>query len=323
MPELAMGKSGPTRNPFDLARTPGGSSSGSGACVGAGMVPVAIGNQTGGSLIRPSSYNGIYGFKPTHGALNVGGVFPIASSQDHIGPMAATLADAWLTAQQIAERAGGTAGHPGLGGAPELPAAVKPPRLVHLRTLGWRELDGASVQAFEMLVDRLRAAGVEVASEADSAGIAALERLLEEASAISNDIIMYEARWPSLADLEARPGSIGDRVMQRLVRGIEMTPLDYRSALERRDRIRRQVAEVASDASCFITLASSGPAPLGHADTGSRAFLSPWSMVGGPSFSLPLLSVDQMPLGVQLMGVPDTDEYLTGIAHWICRLLQV
>ena len=112
-------------------------------------------------------------------------------------------------------------------------------------------------------------------------------------------------------------------VLERLARGIEMTPADYLAALERRDRIRRKVAEVVSDATCFITLASSGPAPLGHADTGSRAFLSPWSMVGGPSFSLPLLSVDHMPLGVQLMGLPDTDENLTGIAHWICRFLQV
>lgn len=323
MPELAMGKSGPTRNPFDLARTPGGSSSGSGACVGAGMVPVAIGNQTGGSLIRPSSYNGIYGFKPTHGALNVGGVFPIAPSQDHIGPMAATLADAWLTAQQISERAGGSSGHPGLTGTAELPAPIKPQRLVHLRTLGWRELDAGSLQAFEMFLSRLRAAGVEVASESDSADIAALERLLEDASAISNDIIMYEARWPLLADLDARPGSIGDRVMERLARGIEMAPADYRAALQRRDRIRHKVAEVASGASCFVTLASSGPAPTGHGDTGSRAFLSPWSMVGGPSFSLPLLSVDQMPLGIQLMAIPDCDERLTGIAHWICRLLQV
>ena len=322
MPELAMGKSGPTRNPFDLARTPGGSSSGSGACVGAGMVPVAIGNQTGGSLIRPSSYNGIYGFKPTYGALNNGGVFAIAPSQDHIGPMAATLADAWLTAQQISEHAGGNGGHPGLTGSPELPAPVKPRRIVHLRTLGWRELDAASNEAFEVFLSRLHAAGLEVASEMDNAEIAALERMLEDASVISNDIIMYEARWPLLADLEARPGSIGDRVMQRLARGIEMSPADYRTALQRRDRIRRKVAEIASDASCFITLASSGPAPIGHGDTGSRSFLSPWSMVGGPSYSLPLLSVDCMPLGVQLMGIPDTDERLTGIARWMDRLLE-
>jgi Asp-tRNA(Asn)/Glu-tRNA(Gln) amidotransferase A subunit family amidase len=285
------------------------------------MLPAAIGNQTGGSLIRPCSYNGIYGFKPTHGALNIGGMHPIAPSQDHLGLMAATLADVWLVAQQIAARAGGSGGHPGIRGDPDLPASVPPRRLVHLRTLGWRELDKASVRAFEALAERLRCAGARVESDVDSPQVAALETLLEDASTIANDIIMYEARWPLLAYLDAKPNCLGARVMERLARGIEMTPDDYRTALANRDRIRRKVAEVARDDAAFLTLSSSGPAPFGHADTGSRAFLSPWSMIGGPSLSLPLLSVDRMPLGVQLMGLPDTDAHLTGIANWIDNLI--
>ena len=102
VPEYAMGKSPPTRNPFDTARTAGGSSSGSGASVGARMVPCAIGNQTMASLIRPSSFNAVYGYKPSWGALNIGGMHPLAPSQDHIGPMAATLANDMLLDNVVA-----------------------------------------------------------------------------------------------------------------------------------------------------------------------------------------------------------------------------
>jgi Asp-tRNA(Asn)/Glu-tRNA(Gln) amidotransferase A subunit family amidase len=322
LPEFCMGHSGPTRNPFDLERTPGGSSSGSGAAVGAGMVPSAIGNQTGGSLIRPASFNGVYGFKPSHGALNVGGMHPIAPSQDHIGTMSATLADAWLTAQQIAARAGGSGGQRAMAGSPQLGAAVKPQRLVHLKTLGWPELDGASMEAFDRLRSLLCEQGVQLVDASADRDIAQLETLLEEASRIGNDIIMYEAKWPLLAYLEARPGSLGARTMERLSRGVEMSEADYHAALDARDVIRRQVVRVAADGSCFLTLASSGPAPRGHADTGSRSFLSPWSMIGGPSLSLPLFSVDAMPLGAQLMGMPGSDVRTVGVARYLDELVR-
>jgi len=322
LPEFCMGHSGPTRNPHDPERTPGGSSSGSGAAVGSGMVPTAIGNQTGGSLIRPSSFNGIYGFKPSHGSLNVGGMHPIAPSQDHIGTMSATLADAWLTAQQIAARGGGTGGQRALQGTPELGSALKPQRLVQLKTLGWPELDDASAKAFENLRAMLEDAGVRIVDMSQDPNVARLEKLLERASAIANDIIMYEAKWPLLAYLDASPGCLGARTLERLSRGIEMSEADYGAALDARDEIRMQVATVANSADGFLTLASSGPAPYGHADTGSRSFLSPWSMIGGPSLSLPLFNVDQMPLGAQLMGLPGSDVRTVGIARFIDELVR-
>ncbi len=317
-PELVLGTPPPTRNPFDLTRTPGGSSSGSAAAIGAGMVPVAIGNQTGASLIRPSSYCANYGFKPTHGALNIGGMHPIAPSQDHIGPMASTLADAWLTAYQISHVAGGTGGHPGLTGGPALPHPVVPKRLVRLKTSGWKELDEGTIVAFEEFVAGLIEAGVSVIDERSQSSILKLEGLLEDANDIAYDIIMYEARWPTLAYAEGRPREIlSERLRERLDRGVKMTPADYRRALDRRSVIRQQIAQVAAEADAFITLASSGPAPVGLHETGSRHFISPWSMVGGPSVSLPLLAVDGLPVGVQLMGMSDDDERVIAIAHWI------
>ena len=345
VPELALGQPPPTRNPFDTRRTAGGSSSGSGASVGAGMVPVAIGNQTMGSLIRPASFNANYGFKPSWGALNIGGMHPLAPSLDHIGPMAATLADMWLVAQRISFVAGGHNGHPGLIGGPSLPPPVKPKRLVHLKTLGWSQTDDTTRAAFEGVKQQLLDAGVAIVDASTNHALAELERMLLPCDDIATAICMYELRWPVAAYAQARgAGMLGDAVRARLEIGLRMTPDDYRKALQQRDAIRRQVLEAAGDADGFITLASSGPAPLlesgnaaapahgedssdggqeppggggaAHLATGSRSFLSPWSMVGGPSLSLPWMAVDGLPLGLQLMGKTDSDFDLVGIARW-------
>jgi len=331
VPELALGLPPPTRNPHDPRRTAGASSSGCGAAVGAGMVPVAIGNQTGGSLIRPSSFNGIYGFKPTHGALNIGGMHPIAASQDHIGPMTASLDDAWRTAWEISDRAGGHGGHPGLTGTAEPPRSLRPARLCWLRTLGWAQLDEASRTVFGQLLAALEAAGVGIVEAGNDGAVAELETLLLEADRLSNDIVMYEARWPMAAYVEGRhAGKISETGLARLRRGLAMTAHDYRAALAGRDAIRRAVRAIAARVDGFITFASSGPAPIdglldgsqedradAHLRTGSRSFLSPWSMVGGPSFSLPLFAVDGMPLGLQLLGAPDSDYRLCAVARWL------
>ena len=331
VPELAFGSLPPTRNPFDLRRTAGGSSSGCGASVGAGMVPVAIGNQTGGSLIRPSSFSANYGFKPSYGALNVGGMHPIAPSQDHIGPMAASLEDAWTTAWEISTRAGGHNGHPGLSGSGALPRANRPLRLAHLQTEGWSQLDDASRRAFERLAAQFAAAGVSIIDRDCDGDIARLEDLLAEGDRISNDIIMYEVRWPLVSYLDTHGSqALSETAKARLDHGLAMSPADYRRALAERDRIRALVMALGARADAFITMASSGPAPIdqkpadGHVDkpsahkiTGSRSFLSPWSMVGGPSFSLPLMAIDGMPQGLQLMGLPDADFRLTSFARWM------
>ena len=309
------------------------------------MVPVAIGNQTMGSLIRPASFNANYGFKPSWGALNIGGMHPLAPSLDHIGPMAASLADMWLVAQRISFVAGGHNGHPGLVGGPSLPPTAKPKRLVHLRTLGWSQTDDTSQAAFEGVKQQLLDAGVAVVDASTSRAVAELERMLLPADDIATAICMYELRWPVAAYAQVHgAGILGDAVRARLEIGLRMTPDDYRKALLQRDAIRRRVQAAAVDADGFITLASSGPAPLlepdeapaeaqcgdsgdggpelpdsgarAHLATGSRSFLSPWSMVGGPSLSLPLMAVDGLPLGLQLMGEPDADFRLVGIARW-------
>ena len=333
VPELALGNPPPTRNPFQVLRTAGGSSSGSGAAVGAGMVPVAIGNQTMGSLIRPASFNANFGFKPTWGALNIGGMQPLAPSLDHIGPMAATLADMWLVAQQIAAVAGGHNGHPGLHGEPGLPRPRKPRRLILLKTLGWTQIDDTTRECFMAFVSQLARCGIELIDASTSAQVAALEERLTASDSIATDICMYELRWPMAAYLQAG-GHVGEAAQARLRHGLAMSAEDYRAASAKRDEMRAHVDAVAGDVDGFITLASSGPAPIvadgadgsadaagAHLATGSRSFLSPWSMVGGPSLALPWLAIDGMPLGVQLMGARDRDAELVAAAHWIQQQL--
>ena len=156
--EFAAGRSGPTVHPLDATRTPGGSSSGSAAAVSAGMAPVAFGTQAGGSTIRPASYCGLVGLKPTIGTFSMAGIHTIGPTIDHLGILASNLPDLWSIARQVSDlaRTPGVRGLPGSGHA--LPTAKAPSQLVHLHTAGWAELDAESIAAFEALVARLRAA---------------------------------------------------------------------------------------------------------------------------------------------------------------------
>ncbi len=150
-----------TRNPHDLRRTPGGSSSGSAAAVASGMLSTALGTQVIGSTIRPASYCGCIGFKGSVGALNRGGSYD-GLSQSSTGVLAATLEDAWQVAYEIAMRAGGDPGYPGLFGPASAPAPVKPRRVAFLETAGWADASPDAKQAMADALARLKAAGIDV-----------------------------------------------------------------------------------------------------------------------------------------------------------------
>ena len=184
-----------TRNPHDLERTPGGSSSGSAAAVGAGMLPLALGTQVIGSILRPSSFCGCVGFKPTMGAINRGGSHDGLSQSAH-GVLAASIEDAWISLREIADRVGGDPGCAGLFGPAEVPLAALPTRLIVLDTPGWRVATEQAKAQREGAVARLARAGVAMRSRQNDPVIEALEVALERANPVSRAINGWESVWP-------------------------------------------------------------------------------------------------------------------------------
>src|SRR5262245_51945818 len=184
-----------TRNPWDVERTPGGSSSGSAAAVATGMVSAALGTQVIGSTIRPASYCGCVGFKPTVGALNRGGSHD-NMSQSCTGVLAANLEDAWQVAYEIAVRAGGDPGYPGLIGPDRAPAASKPRRLAFLEAAAGNDAEAGAKQHMEDAVARLVDAGIAIITRHNAPKVAAVEAAITEAGSVSLSINDWEGRWP-------------------------------------------------------------------------------------------------------------------------------
>jgi Asp-tRNA(Asn)/Glu-tRNA(Gln) amidotransferase A subunit family amidase len=321
---FACGGPTATTNPYDARRTPGGSSSGSAAAVGAGMLPAALGTQTQGSTLRPASYCGAVGFKPTHGALSMQGVHPISATHDHLGVIAATLEDAWRIASHIA-LAQGSPGYASLAGASaELPPAVAPRRLIRLYTEGWMtETSPQTRDAFTKLIMHLCESGVGVAGRDDDPGAAAIEAVLDAGFAErSLEITAYEMLWPYEQYVERHGALMEQRVHDRMRQARGITPARYESLLAEKQAVVARVRDLAADADAFVMLAASGPAPVGLQHTGSRAFLTHATFLGFPAFSLPLMTVDGMPLGLQVIGFPGRDRELCGLARWLMHALE-
>ena len=309
-----------TRNPWDPRRTPGGSSSGSAAAVGCGMLPAALGTQVIGSLLRPASYCGAFGFKPTFGAINRGGSHDGLSQSAH-GPIAATLADAWIVAREIADRAGGDPGHPGLLGPYAPPAARPPARIGVLETAGWAVADLEAKAVFEAAIARIEAAGVQVVRRAQHAGLARLETLLERAAPVSQKIVACESVWPLNAYRARDPRLLSDFLSRRLAEAEKFTPADYRALLAEREAARSTHAMVAGDCEALLTLSATGPAPLGIEATGDTIFNIPASYLGAPAVSAPLFSLQGLPLGLQVIAAPHHDADLFATCAWLEQAL--
>jgi Asp-tRNA(Asn)/Glu-tRNA(Gln) amidotransferase A subunit family amidase len=314
--EFADATPGPTRNPHDLTRSPGGSSSGSAAAVAAGMVPVALGSQVGGSILRPASFCGVYGFKPTFGTLNRGGISD-NFSQNCLGTLSANLEDGWAVCHAIATFVGGDPGFPPfVGGAAPAPAR-RPDALAVLRTSGWPIADPGAIAAFEAYLDRLSAAGIRLVDQTGSARVAALETAIAEAGAVSQGINDWEKRWP-LAEIDHRAGAgLSAKLRRDIAAGHAMTADDYRLLLHRRDEMRILLAALADEFDGCITLAAPGPAPPGIESTGNAVFNQPASALRTPALSLPLLEVAGLPMGVQIIGYPNRDRALSGLAAYL------
>ncbi|HUI15633.1 MAG TPA: amidase [Xanthobacteraceae bacterium] len=318
--EFAASEPRGTRNPWNTAHTPGGSSSGSAAAVGAGILSAALGTQVIGSTIRPASFCGCIGFKPSVNALNREGSHDY-QSQSCTGVLGASLPDTWQVAYEIVARVGGDAGTPGLQGPDALPPAQKPRRLAMLETAGW---DGASVAAKQQLSEaimRLRAAGVEIRTRQNDDKVAALETDLLNAAELSHRCNGWETRWffRSMRDRDA--AKLSGNVVDRARRYEDMTLADHRADLKERARVRAVHAELAANCDACITLAAPSNAPEGLGSTGNPEFAVPASLLGVPTLSLPLFQVNAMPLGLQVIGFFDRDADAFAIASWLVSAL--
>jgi Asp-tRNA(Asn)/Glu-tRNA(Gln) amidotransferase A subunit family amidase len=319
--EFAFGEPGPTRNAWDTERTPGGSSSGSGAAVGASMVAMAIGTQVRGSVLRPACFNGTWALKPSFGSMNLGGGFPSPPSVAHLGILGGSLADTWVSACWLSQNAGGAPGHPSLRGVTSLPTAQKPKRLARLDTPGWDQTSGETRAIFDEMILKLKRTGVEILDRTDDPELEQYEQDLVELRKTMEVILTFEGRWPLMMYADRSPELIGPRVLDRAHAADDVTRDQYENALKWSEGARLRHEALASKYDGFVTLNSIGPAPRGL-PVGNTVYGEQSSVLGIPALNMPLLAQDGMPLGVQLLGYFRRDVEIVAMAHWILHSMS-
>ena len=312
--ELAAYAPGKTRNPHNFSHTPGGSSSGSAAAVAAGMVAVAVGTQTNGSVIRPAAFCGVVGFKPSFGLIARTGVLRQSPVLDQIGVFGRSVEDVALLAQVLA---GDDDGDPSTRVQPAPPLLriagedpPLPPRLAFVRTPFWSRMDADAQAAFEELVDFLGERISEVALPAQAEAAVDWHRTIMEADIA---VSFHE-------DYERGAAQLSDSLRGQIERGRLIRAVDYRQAVERIPTLRAHFDEMLGEYDAILTPAALGTAPTGLDSTGDPVMCTLWTLTGMPAISLPLLHGENgLPLGVQLVGRLDDDARLLRCANWLQR----
>jgi Asp-tRNA(Asn)/Glu-tRNA(Gln) amidotransferase A subunit family amidase len=296
------------------------------------MVPVALGTQVSGSLIRPASYCANVALRPSLGGILRGE----RSHYSHgvIGVHAGSLVDMWHTAIEIAKRAGGDPGYPGLQGDDEFARPVQPRCLGVLETEGWATVDDLTRSALDMVLGQLGKQATRVVRRREDPFLDALDRAIGSATSLNADILAWENRWVYAQLVETTPERLSAWTMRLVERGREMSVDDYRVALARREDARRALARLAGRVDALITLASPGSAPpferpadggdprVPYGTTGRSTFNIGTSLLGVPAVTLPLTAVRGMPVGIQVIGQPGQDEQVCAFAHWIMKHVE-
>lgn len=313
--ELAYLQPTITQNPRAPGHTPGGSSSGSAAAVASGLVPTAIGTQTNGSVIRPASFCGVYGYKPTRGLIFNGGVLNCSQSLDQVGVFARSVADLAAVADAV------IGGHQLDNGALVFPMKLREicdeepplqPKLMFARTPMWDRVDSRSQAAFLALMEELKDCMVEVELPASVAN--SLDWL---------KAIMEAEMHVNLKQLVAAAGSNASApTLAMIERGGKVLAADYLLAQERMHRAAGGFDEYFDHFDAIVTPASLGPAPKGLSSTGDPVMSTIWTFAGLPCISMPLLQTeDRLPIGVQLVGAMRNDARLLRTARWLAARL--
>jgi Asp-tRNA(Asn)/Glu-tRNA(Gln) amidotransferase A subunit family amidase len=311
--ECAYFNPGKTRNPHNPEHTPGGSSSGSSAAVGAGMVPLALGSQTAGSVIRPAAFCGAFGFKPTHGLIPRSGILALSRTLDHVGLFARSVEDVALLLEQ-------------LQGYDELDPDTRPrarisfteialeepplePMFAFVKTPHWERTDPDTKEAYAELQETLGKQVEEVELFPSAAEAWDWHRTIMEAEMAAN----LEPLW--VAGRE----KLSEKLRALLERGRETRALDYQRALRRIAPAVESLDELFQQRyDAILTPPALGTAPKGLGSTGDPVFCSIWTLLGMPAITAPLMQGENgLPLGVQLIGRKGYDARLLRTARWL------
>lgn len=308
--ELASRPPGKTRNPLNPAHTPGGSSSGSAAGVAARMFPLALGTQTGGSVIRPGSFCGVHALKPTLGLISRTGVTLQSHTLDTVGVYGRSLGDLALITDALSQFDPSDAvsyerGRPGIA-AVLAAGSARTPRLGFFRSPAWAEAEPAAKTAIEALLKRLGTA-------VETVEIPALDGIIASHAAImEGENAGYYGPWH-----DRSPDGFSPLMAERLVAAKKLDAGTYVRALAARERYYAEVERMLGTVSALVTLSSPGPAPKGLGSTGNAVFNGMWTYLGVPCVSLPLMTVEGMPCGLQLIGKRRDEGRLLAVARWV------
>jgi len=302
--ELALSAPGATANPLDLRRTPGGSSSGSAAAVADFMVPLAVGSQTVGSVIRPASFCGIVGFKPSFDAIPTGGMHRLAQPLDHVGVFARELADISLMAKALMPA------HAGTPDSRDASHAGKPLRLGLVRTPVWSEASAEARSRFDTWAEVLGIHDCVKLGDTFHDAVAC-QRLILDANLATSLGAAYERR----------PDALKTVTRARVRAGLSIDKRALKRALARAEEQKQRLRQVFQDYDALLTLAAPGEAPVGLSSTGDAVFSAIWTLMGVPVVTLPMLEGENgMPIGVQIIGARDADAKLLADAGRILTM---
>jgi Asp-tRNA(Asn)/Glu-tRNA(Gln) amidotransferase A subunit family amidase len=315
--ELAYYSPGKTKNPHDTTRTPGGSSSGSAAAVASHMVPLAVGSQTNGSVIRPASYCGVVGYKPTKGLISRHLVLQISRALDQVGVFANSIEDAALISEQLI-------GHDkqdpdtSLNPRPKLLAASKQkppmePLLAYVKLPFMNKLDEDVKEGFKEIKDELKGKVDEIELPEGFAGIPDWHKIIMESDMARSFSKEYEKSKNKLSD----------QIVEAIERGMKYTSVEYNNALSKIDVANTYFNQFFHDYDAILTPSACDEAPKGLKSTGNPIFCTIWTYCGMPCISLPLLKgKNGLPVGVQLVSSLFDDERLFRNASWLTSKIK-
>ena len=315
--ECAYFNPGKTRNPHNPEHTPGGSSSGSAAAVAAHMVPLALGSQTAGSVIRPGAFCGVYALKPTHGLIPRTGVLQLSRTLDHIGLFARSLDDLALLATELVAY---DEGDPDSRPRARVPFAAVldeappvEPMLAFIKTPHWSRTDADTKDAYAELVQTLGDRVEEVELFASASDAWDWQRTIMEAEMAAN----LEPLW------SRGRARLSERLRGLIERGSETRALDYQRTLRKLPAVMESFEQLFTERyDAILTPPALGTAPKGLGATGDPVFCVLWTLLGMPAVTLPLMQgANGLPLGVQLVGRRNFDSRLLRTARWLEKRL--